>query len=120
MRIEEVIVRLLSYVGFWLLAFVPAMLTVSPAMAGQLRLSWVDSSGDETGFVVERKVGTGSYTQLQVIGSNAASYTDQNLTVGTLYCYRVRAFNGHGSSAPSNEACGIPGTFKDVSGSYWA
>ena len=37
-------------------------------------------------------------------GKSVQSYGDYSAAWGTTYTYRVRAFNGAGDSAPSNEA----------------
>ena len=72
-------------------------------------LSWTDNSTNETGFRIERKVGTaGSWTVLVQLGSNASTYENTSLTYGTVYCYRVQAFNGSSNSGFSSEACGSP------------
>jgi hypothetical protein len=80
----------------------------SVAGAAQLTLNWADNSSDETGFRIERKIGTGAYTQIATVAGNATSYVDTTVTAGTTYCYQVRAYNAVGDSAPSNEACGTP------------
>ena len=78
----------------------------STAIAAQLQLSWIDNSSDETGFKIERKIGTGgTYAQITSVGANVTSYTDSSLTNSTTYCYRVRAFNTAGNSPYSPEAC---------------
>src|SRR5262249_35013849 len=75
--------------------------------AASLQLSWADNSQNEDGFDIERKAGAdGVFLALTTLGANERSYTDDNLSNGTTYCYRVRAFNSAGSSAYSNEACG--------------
>jgi hypothetical protein len=72
--------------------------------AASLRIAWKDNSTNETGFKIERRSG-GAFIQIGTVGPNVTSHTDSGLTVGTSYCYRVRAFNSTGSSRPSNEAC---------------
>ncbi|HEV8343697.1 MAG TPA: fibronectin type III domain-containing protein [Candidatus Binatia bacterium] len=74
------------------------------AYAASLRISWKDTSTNETGFKIER-LSAGAFIQIGEVGPNVTSYTDSQVTVGTTYCYRVRAFNSAGSSNPSNQAC---------------
>jgi hypothetical protein len=77
------------------------------AFASQLHLTWADTSSNEDGFKVERKIGTtGAFSQIASVAANSSSYIDANVTDGTTYCYRTSAFNTSGTSAPSNEACG--------------
>ena len=78
----------------------------SRANAASLQLVWLDNSSDETGFHVERKLGTaGTYTVVATTGANVTSYADSTLADSTTYCYRVNAFNGAGNSPYSPEAC---------------
>ncbi|MGH7854059.1 MAG: family 16 glycoside hydrolase [Candidatus Binatia bacterium] len=79
-------------------------LASGPAHAATLRLSWQDNSSNETGFKIERMNGA-TYVQIASVAANVASYSDSNLTAGSTYCYRVRAFNAAGASAPTNAAC---------------
>ncbi len=81
-------------------------LSFSPeALAAQLQLAWVDNSANEDGFKIDRLTGaTGAFVPIATVGANVTSYTDPNLSYGTNYCYRVRAFNSAGDS-PSVEAC---------------
>ena len=77
-----------------------------PAFAAQLTLTWIDTSDNEAGFKVERRLGlTGTYSEIAMPGANTTSYVDPGLVASTAYCYRVVAFNGAGDSAYSNEAC---------------
>jgi hypothetical protein len=74
--------------------------------AASLQLTWADNSQNEDGFDIERRTGTtGAFLALTTVGANQRSYTDVNLSNGTTYCYRVRAFNDAGGSPYSNEAC---------------
>jgi hypothetical protein len=90
----------------------------SQASAGQLELAWIDNSNNEDGFKIERKTGTtGAYDQLAAVGTNVRAYIDTNLVDGAIYCYRVAAFNGVGSSAYTLEACAAASpTVHQVSG----
>lgn len=71
-----------------------------------MSLAWTDNSTNETGFKVERKTGTGgTFAQIGTQGENGNFFNDSGLAASTTYCYRVRATNGAGDSAYSNEAC---------------
>jgi titin len=88
----------------------PSGLVATSLTASQIRLTWSDNSGNETGFQIERVVGTnfatGSGRTAWNVGANATSYNEPAgaLATGVTYTYRVRAFNAAGTSAFSNEA----------------
>lgn len=77
------------------------------ATGPQIRLTWTDNATDETGFVVQRKIGTGAFTVLATLPANTltgpVSFIDTPVTLGTSYTYRVAAINSSGQSAFSNE-----------------
>jgi hypothetical protein len=76
---------------------------------GTITLGWSDNSNSETGFVVQRRFGGGSWdNSYATVGANTQSYIDNNkgtppLPDGT-YTYRVVAYNANGNSSPTNEA----------------
>ena len=76
------------------------------ASAAQLTLAWVDSSSNESGFSIERSIGTGNaYVAIGTTGPGVTTYVDTTTASGTTYCYRVRAFNATAYSDYSNPAC---------------
>ena len=81
---------------------------LAAAVAGpgyRINLTWLDKSGNEDGFLIERKTGsTGVYAQVAMVGANLGGYTNTGLASRTQYYYRVLAFNAYGESAYSNEA----------------
>jgi List-Bact-rpt repeat protein len=77
-----------------------------PAGAASLQLSWRDNSPNEDGFRIERRTGpNGTFSQISTVGANVVSYRDATLSVGSQYCYRLRAFNSAGNSPYSDESC---------------
>lgn len=64
-----------------------------------IALSWTDNAQDETGYQLQRKVNTGSWTNLQELAAGATTYRDNAISMGSTYQYRVAAFNSAGSSA---------------------
>ena len=65
-----------------------------------IKLDWTDGSG-ETGYKVERLVGT-AWTQVgTTTAADIATLTATTLTAGTDYVFRLRAANAAGDSAPS-------------------
>jgi transcriptional regulator CtsR len=82
----------------------PSDPVATPISSSQINLSWQDNASDETGFKIERKTGSGSYSQIATVGANVTSYSNSRLSASTTYYYRVRAYNTAGNSNYSNEA----------------
>ena len=70
----------------------------------RINLGWVDNSGNEANFVVERSTDAVSWTILAILAANTTTYSDRDIQPATTYYYRVRATNAAGSSAYSNVA----------------
>jgi hypothetical protein len=83
----------------------PSNLIATAVSQNQINLTWQDNSNNEQGYKIERKTQGGSYSQIGQVGADVQSYSDQSLGSGTTYCYRVKAYNADGDSAPSNEDC---------------
>ena len=81
----------------------PTDLTATPISDSQIKLDWKDNSSFENGFRIERKIGSGGFQQVAEVGANLTSYTDDNLTYGETYYYRVRAYTQFNNSDYSNE-----------------
>jgi len=82
----------------------PTGLTASTA-ATSVTLAWTDASSNESGFYVERATGAGGgFTRIATLAAGATGYVNTGLSAGTLYRYRVQAWNAVGDSAYSNEA----------------
>jgi len=84
------------------------MLLVSmPSFAGNV-LTWQDNSTNETAFHIERKAGActslSSFAEIATVGANVTTYTDNAVSEGSTYCYRVAAGNSAGKSGYSNTA----------------
>jgi len=83
----------------------PSSLAAVAVSSSQINLTWQDNSSTETGFRIERKVGAGGIWGLAATaGANSTSHSDNGLSSGTTYFYRVQATSASGSSAWSNEA----------------
>ena len=95
----------------------PSGLAATAASNSAIDLSWTDNAADETGFRVEQAPGgTTTFSEIGVAGANVTSYQSTGLAAGTAYAYRVRAYNGDGSSGNSNVATattqgGTPGPY---------
>ena len=95
----------------------PSDLLANAASSNRINLSWTDHAAYETGFVIERKTGSGSYAQIATVGENITRYQDSGLTEGAAYSYRVRAINADGVSAYCNEVTATPSAMKLVA--HW-
>ncbi len=83
----------------------PSNLRISHIQKNKLSLQWEDRSFGETGFEIWRATSpAGSYTLLNTVGVNVASYTDQNLNPNKVYYYIVRAKKGTTYSAYTSVA----------------
>lgn len=83
----------------------PTSLTATAVSSSQINLTWTDNSTNETGFKVERKTGTGSYSFVATVSSDISIFNDNGLAQNTIYTYRVYAYNSAGRSLTySNEA----------------
>jgi hypothetical protein len=81
----------------------PTNLTADAASCAEVQLTWTDSSDNEDRFFVERKEEGGSYASLVMLLPNITEYTDNSVEGGKTYYYRVKASNGTGNSAYTNE-----------------
>jgi subtilisin family serine protease len=83
----------------------PTGLTAVPITDSRIDLAWTDTSSNETGFRIRRKVGNaGEWVVVATLGANISTWQNSELTAGTTYFYNVTAFNSSGESAVSNEA----------------
>ncbi|MGH7393968.1 MAG: fibronectin type III domain-containing protein, partial [Candidatus Rokuibacteriota bacterium] len=87
------------------LAKAPGNLIANAISSSQIDLAWADSSTNEDGFKIERRLGTeGAYSEIATVGAEVTSYSNTGLTANSQYFYRVRAFNASGNSAYSTAA----------------
>lgn len=90
----------------------PSHLDSSAASGSQINLSWSDNSFNETGFTVERKTGAGgTFVPIATPTANTTTFSDNGLTNGVNYYYRVRANGTAGNSGYSNETNSTTQTF---------
>jgi subtilisin family serine protease len=82
----------------------PSNLTTNAVTSGRIDLLWTDNSNNETGFKIERKTDTTSYSVIATVGANVTSYIDTGLEESTKYYYRISAYNSAGDSDYSNES----------------
>ncbi|GAC1428805.1 MAG: hypothetical protein NVSMB68_00880 [Thermoanaerobaculia bacterium] len=90
----------------------PSGLQATAASATAVNLTWLDNSSDETGFLVERCLGTqpacdassASFAQIAQLAANTISYQAAGFAGSTTYTFRVRAFGVNGNSTYSTSA----------------
>jgi titin len=83
----------------------PTSLAATARGTRLVELQWSDNSSGELGFVIQRRVSTGSvFSQVGLVGPNAQAFADTaGLSGGSSYTYRVAARGQFGQSAWSNE-----------------
>lgn len=83
----------------------PSNLTATVVSTSQINLQWVDTSGNETGFRISRKIGyNGTWSMVATVGQNVTTFENTGLTAGSTYFYLVTSYNSSGESGASNEA----------------
>ncbi len=93
----------------------PTGLAATSISGTQINLSWSAPSNNGgsaiTGYKIEYKTGSGSYSVLVANTANTATiYSHTGLTAGQVYVYRISAINSVGTSNPSPEASTTPTT----------
>jgi len=89
----------------------PTSLLATPTSASTMTVTFTDNANNEAGFVLERKLGAGSYSVIAQLAANTAggttTFIDTGLAANSTYTYRVRAYNVVDYSAYSNESSGM-------------
>ena len=97
--------------SFLLVAVVTLAIALGPSIASaqQLSLSWIDNSGGQAEFIIQRAPGTtGPYMQIAQVSLGVTAHSDTAASLGATYCYQVAAVDRAGVSAFSNLACASP------------
>jgi FtsP/CotA-like multicopper oxidase with cupredoxin domain len=90
----------------------PSDLSATAVSSNRINLAWIDTSDDETGFVIDRSDDGVNYASVVTVGADATSYSDTDLTSNTQYWYQVAAVNGgvkSDYSAPASATTQTPG-----------
>lgn len=77
----------------------------------RIQLMWMDNSTNETRFVVERRMGVGSWIPMDTVSANIAEIELENIQPSSQYSFQVKAINYYGSSTYSNIAQVSTGVF---------
>jgi sugar lactone lactonase YvrE len=89
--------------NFTTVLYAPDSLKVKVLSAKEFQLSWIDRSGEENGFIIERREQS-AFDILDTIHANSTSYIDSTIKQQTFYEYRVKAYNKYAVSSYSNTA----------------
>ena len=76
----------------------PTDLSGSVVSPSQINLLWTDNSSNETGFKIERRTETSTYTIVGTVNQDLQTFSDSGLNQNTTYTYRVCAYNSVGNS----------------------
>jgi hypothetical protein len=85
-----------------------ATLSSTSGESGSITLAWENTAVNAAGVRIDRSLNGTSFTQIALVGAGVTSYVDSGLASGTMYHYRVAAYNAGGASGPSNVASGTP------------
>ncbi len=89
----------------------PSGLVASVVSNSQINLSWIDNAKGESNYRVERRIGSGAWSEVAVLPANSVSFSNTGLSGETTYTYRVFATTSEITSNASNEfsaTTGIP------------
>ena len=67
-----------------------------------IKLTWKDKTSNESGFLIERKTGTGEWEEAGRVAANITSYIETLTLYDTEYSFRVRSFTSVGKSNETN------------------
>ncbi|MEQ6121800.1 fibronectin type III domain-containing protein [Reichenbachiella sp. MALMAid0571] len=86
----------------------PSGLVATFVSISRIDLSWTDNSDDETGFIIEKRIGAGgTWTEIITVAANTTTFSDDDLgsefSEGETYYYRLKATNNGLLSEWSNE-----------------
>jgi hypothetical protein len=79
----------------------PTEFTAKTASTSAITLTWKPVPGEVRGYILERRTGDGLFLQIAHLRASQTTYTDDDLTPGTRYEYRLRAYGPGLTSANS-------------------
>ncbi len=97
-----------AFVGAAAVPLPPTDVTVSPTGSTSVSVTWTDASTDETGFRVEYRTGSDSWTLGTTTVADATSATVGGLSPSTAYDVQVASVNANGSSGSSVVSLTMP------------
>jgi hypothetical protein len=94
----------------------PSNFRVTGSTSLSVTLAWQDNSTNETGFEIQRRPSSGSWTLLATTAPNATTYTDGIVVTGVTYEYQIRATGSAGNSAWVGPVTATPTAVGTVTG----
>lgn len=83
----------------------PSDLVATLNGSSTISLAWADNANNEDGFKIERKAGSGNFSEIATVGANVTNYDNTGLAGGVTFTYRVRAHRSNNAySAYTNES----------------
>ncbi|MCX8129801.1 MAG: S-layer homology domain-containing protein [Clostridia bacterium] len=79
-------------------AAAPSALTLTIVDGRQIKLTWIDTLSNETGYRIDRKADNGTFTEVGSTFANSREWNDYNASAGVTYTYRVRSIDSSGNS----------------------
>ncbi|MGB0524985.1 MAG: Type 1 glutamine amidotransferase-like domain-containing protein [Flammeovirgaceae bacterium] len=84
----------------------PSNLSSIQHIPGEIELTW-NSVTEATGYVLERSINQGNFSEIASLSAAETSYVDSDITLQQQYTYRVKAINGMVNSCYSDETAPI-------------
>lgn len=87
----------------------PGSLTVVTVASSEVVLSWMDTTNNEAGFVVDRSRDNLQFERISVLPPDSTIFVDRGVYANKTYYYRVMALDLKDSvSLPSNVVTALP------------
>ena len=88
----------------------PTSVSISQTSVNSLRVTWLDNSSNEDGFLIQRNdtpvpAGTPISSWPYKSAVNSPSFDATNLTPNLQYCFAISSYNSAGSSAFTESSC---------------
>lgn len=83
-------------------AVIPRKFDAQPMSATEIYLSWEDASTDATGFLIERRLGSGAWGTVTTAAATLRRYRDTGLAAGSAYEYRISVLRPVGTAVTSS------------------
>ena len=92
----------------------PSTLVATSLSETQISLTWQDNASNETGFKIERKTDSTSFTLITTLSADKVLFVDSNLQANTTYHYQVYAYSSAGNSTPFSNIASVKTLNKKV------